>query len=137
MIFAFVVVTVVGLCVALVVAVARDPGASPVEIALGYEHAKARRDFDVVYRLSAAELYGGMRKADYVAAQRAAHAGEPTPAAVEDAVAEAEHRVGDEATVVTRVSRADGRVEHHEVRLLRRSRVWEVVAYRLRPAPTG
>ena len=35
---------------------------------------------------------------------------------------------------MTRLTLRDGSVVHHEVRLLRRSRAWEVVAYELRPA---
>ena len=38
---------------------------------------------------------------------------------------------------MTRLTLRDGSIVHNEVRLLRRSRKWEVVAYELRPAPTA
>ncbi len=136
MIFIVVLACVVGLCVALVVGVAKNPGPSPTEIALGYEHAWDLGDFDVIYRMSGAELHDGMRKADYVAAKRAAYHGEVrVHGDVEEAVADESHQQGDEAVVLTRLRRTDGTVVHHEVRLARRSRVWEVVGYRLRSAP--
>jgi hypothetical protein len=135
-IFIVVLVCVVGLCVALVVGVAKNPGPSPADIALGYEHAWDLGDFDVIYRLSGAELHEGMRKADYVAAKRAAYRGEVrVHGDVEEAVAEEAHEQGDEAVVLMRLRRGDGTVVHHEVRLARRARAWLVVGYRLRPAP--
>jgi hypothetical protein len=135
-IFIVVLACVLGLCVALVVGVAKNPGPSPTDVALGYEHAWDLGDFDVVYRMSGAELHEGLRKADYVAAKRAAYRGEVrVHGAVEEAVAEEAHEQKDEAVVLTRLRRADGTVVHHEVRLARRARVWEVVGYRLRPAP--
>jgi hypothetical protein len=135
-IFVIVLVCVVGLCVALVVGVARNPGPTPADIALGYEHAWDLGDFDVVYRMSGAELHEGKRKADYVAAKRASYRGEVrVHGDVEEAVAEEAHQQGDDAVVLTRLRRADGTVVHHEVRLARRARAWEVVGYRLRPAP--
>jgi hypothetical protein len=136
LIFLVVLACVIGLCVALVVGVARNPGPAPAEIALGYEHAWDLGDFDVVYRMSGAELHEGLRKADYVAAKRAAYRGEVrVHGALEEAVADEAHQQGDEAVVLTRLRRADGTVVFHEVRLARRARVWEVVGYRLRPAP--
>ena len=136
MIFAVVIVLVVGLAIALVVAVAKNPGPSPTEIALGYEHAWDVLDFDVVYRLSGHELHDGLTKRDFVAAKRAAYSDRAAFGnLVEEAVAEADTRRGDSAAVMTRLTLRDGSVVHNEVRLERRSRAWEVVAYELRPAP--
>ena len=136
MIFLVVLACVLGLCVALVVGVAKNPGPSPVDIALGYEHAWDLGDFDVIYRMSGPELHEGQRKADYVAAKRSAYRGEVrVHGALEEAVAEEAHQQGEDAVVLTRLRRADGTVVFHEVRLARRARVWEVVGYRLRPAP--
>jgi hypothetical protein len=133
-----VVVMVIVLAVVLVVAVARDPGPSPIEVALAFEHAWDLLDFEVVYRLSGPELHDGMRKAEFVAAKKAAYARTPTLGhLVEHAVAEAERHEGDAAVVVTRLTLRDGSVVHNEVQLLRRSRAWEVVAYELRPAPAA
>jgi hypothetical protein len=130
-----VLVLVVALAIALVVAVAKDPGPQPVEIALAYEHAWDLLDFDVVYRLSGHELHDGLTKAGYIEAKRAAYAnGSALRHLIEHTVAESEMREGDAATVVTRLTLRDGSEIQHEVRLLRRSRAWEVVAYELRPA---
>lgn len=135
MIFAFVLVLVIGLCVALVVGVAKDPGPPPTEIALGYEHAWDLRDFDVVYRLSGPELHVGLRKAEFIAAKRADHADPPDHDRNASEVVVEANQQGDDATVMTRLTRRDGSVVHHEVRLHRRSRTWQVVAYRLLPTP--
>jgi hypothetical protein len=133
-----VVVMVILLAVALVVAVARDPGPSPTEVALAFEHAWDRLDFDVVYRLSGPELHDGMRKADFVAAKKAAYAGTPRLGhLVEHAAAEAEVREGDAAAVVTQLTLRDGSAARNEVRLVRRSRAWVVVGYELRSAPAA
>lgn len=135
MIFIVVLVLVVALVVGVVVGVAKDPGPTPVEIALGYEHAWDELDFDVIYRLSGYELHDGLTKAEWIAARRAAHPHSTGLGhAVQSVVAEAESRQGDAAAVVTCRTLRDGTVVHNEVRLLRRSRAWEVVAYELRPA---
>jgi hypothetical protein len=133
-----VVVLVIALAIALVIAVARDPGPSPAEVALAYEHAWDLLDFDVVYRLSGPELHDGQRKAEFVAAKRAAYENRRKLGhLVAEASAEAELRDGDAAAVVTRLKLRDGSTVHNEVRLLRRARAWEVVAYELRPAPAA
>jgi hypothetical protein len=134
-IWVVVVVLVIALAIALVIAVARDPGPSPVEVALAFEHAWDLLDFDVVYRLSGPELHDGLPKAEFVAVKRAAYAHGPALGhLVEQAAAEHEICQGDAATVVTRLRLRDGSVVHNEVRMVRRSRAWTVVAYELRPA---
>ena len=138
MIFVVVLVVLIGLAVALVVGVAKDPGPVPVDIAIGYEHAWELLDFDVIYRLSGPELHGGMRKADWIAAKRAAFAnGSVIAHLVEDIAAEAETVKGDAAVVTTRLTLRDGTIVHNEVRLLRRSRTWDVVAYEPLPTTAG
>ncbi len=135
MIFVVVLVLVVALAVAFVVAVAKDSGPSPIEIALAYEHAWDLLDFDVIYKLSGRELRDGLNRADFIATKRAAYAnGSALRHLVEHTAAEAELREGGAATVVTCLTLRDGSEVHHEVRMLRRSRTWEVVAYELRPA---
>ena len=134
MIFIVVIVLVVALVIAVIVGVAKDPGPVPIEIALGYEHAWQLLDLDVIYRLSGPEMHDGLRKADWIAAKRAAYAdGSALRHLVEDIAAEAELRKGDAAVVTTRLTLRDGSVVHNEVRLLRRSRAWEVVAYQPLP----
>lgn len=138
MIFIVVLVLVFALVVGVVVGVAKDPGPTPIEIALGYEHAWDELDFDVIYRLSGYELHGGLTKADWIAAQRVEHPrGSGLGSSVESVVAESETRQGDAAAVITRRTQHDGSVVHNEVQLLRRSRAWEVVAYQLRPTTSS
>jgi hypothetical protein len=136
-IFAVVLVIVVGLVVALVVAVAKDPGPTPTEVALAYEHAWDDLDFDVIYKLSGPELHDGLHKADFIDAKRTAYAGGRFGHLVAEATAEAATSRGDVTSVVTRLTLRDGSVVHNEVRMVRRSRAWEVVAYELRPAPAA
>ena len=138
MIWVGVVVLVIALAIALVVAVARDPGPAPTEVAMAFEHAWDLLDFDVVYRMSGPELHDGMRKAQFVAAKRAAYAETPRLGRlVREIAAESERQEGDAAVVVTRLTLRDGTVAHNEVRLVRRSRAWQVVGYDLRPAPAA
>jgi hypothetical protein len=133
-----VVVLVIALAIALVVAVARDPGPAPTEVAMAFEHAWDLLDFDVVYRMSGPELHDGMRKAQFVAAKRAAYAETPRLGRlVREITAESERQEGDAAVVVTHLTLRDGTVVHNEVRLVRRSRAWQVVGYDLRPAPAA
>ncbi len=130
MIFAVVLVLLAALVVAVIVGVAKDPGPTPIEIALGYEHAWDTRDFEVLYRMSGPELHDGLTKADWVAARRAVHrSGAPAAERVDEVAADAERTVGEASVVTTRLTLHDGRVLHHEVRMLRRSRAWSVVAY--------
>jgi hypothetical protein len=137
-IFVVVLVLVVGVTVALVVGVAKDPGPTPVEIALGFEHAWDELDFGVLYKLSGQELHDGLPKAEWVAAKQAAYADRGAMSGlVKETVAESETRRGDSSSVMTRLTLRDGTVVHNEVRLVRRSRAWEVVAYELRPAPAA
>ena len=130
MIFAVVIVLLAALVVAVIVGVAKDPGPTPIEIALGYEHAWDTRDFDVLYRMSGPELHDGLTKAEWVAAQRAVHrTAAPAPERVDEVAADAELTQGQASVVTTRLTMHDGRVVHNEVRMLRRSRAWSVVAY--------
>lgn len=138
MIFVVVLVLVVLLVVAVIVGAAKDPGPVPIEIALGYEHAWQLLDFDVLYRLSGPEMHDGLNKADWIAAQRAAYAnGSAISHLVEAVAAESEIRKDDAAVVTTRLTLSDGSIVHNEVRLLRRSRAWDVVAYEPLPANAG
>ena len=137
MIFVVVLVLVVGLAIALVVGVAKDPGPTPDR-----DRARLRA------RLGPARLRRRLPALGSRAPRRAA--------ARPDWIAREARRVrerlrarsprragrgrgrdradGDAATVMTRLTLRDGSVVHNEVRLLRRSRAWEVVAYELRPA---
>jgi hypothetical protein len=126
---------VLALVIAMIVAVARDPGPAAADVALGYEHAWDQLDFDAVWRLSGAELRDGLGRVDFVAAKRTAHrTGGSEGHLVAQASVESVREQGDAAVVVTRLDLRDGAHVRNEVGLARRAREWEVVAYALRPA---
>src|SRR5215470_4579379 len=74
MIFTVVIVAILLLCFALVVVIAKDRGPAPVDVAVAYELAWDRLDFDVLWSLSAIELRDGLGRHDFVARKQAAYA---------------------------------------------------------------
>jgi hypothetical protein len=123
---------------AMIVAVARDPGPSPADVALGYEHAWDQLDFDAVYRLSGPELRDGLSRAQFVEAKRTAHReGGSQGHLVAHAGVEETRIDGDVAVVVTRLELRDGSGLRNDVGLARRAREWQVVAYTLHPTATA
>jgi len=123
------------LCLAVVVAVAKDRGPSPDDVAVSYEHAWDRLDFDALWTLSAAELRDGLDRKHFIAAKRSAYAdrrelhGLAAGITVDDSLARR-----DNAIVTTRVQLRDGSVVHNHVQLVRRSSKWQIVAYAMVPA---
>jgi hypothetical protein len=128
---------VLALCVALVIAIARDRGPGAADTAVAYELAWDRLDFDVLWSLSARELRDGMDRKEFVATKRAAYeqqralSGLAEHVGVDDLATTSR---GDGALVTTRVELRDGTVVHNVVQLTRRSSRWQVVAYRLAPS---
>ncbi|MFM8972324.1 MAG: hypothetical protein ACKOOG_06730 [Actinomycetota bacterium] len=117
------------------VAVAREPGPGPADVAIAYERAWDNLDFELLYHLSGEELRDGMRRERFVRVKRAAHdrAGTPvrlgTPIDVESSIA------GNVAAlVVTRIGSADEAIRNN-VTLERRANGWVVVGYGLRVEP--
>ena len=125
-------VVILALCLAVVVAIARDRGPAPDDVAVSYEHAWDRLDFESLWNLSGAELRDRRDRRTFVAAKRAAYAtqhalaGLATNVLVEDAAAR-----GDDAVVCTRVELRDGSSVRNRIRLARRNSRWQVVAYGL------
>jgi hypothetical protein len=125
---------VVALLFVLWVAFAREPGPGPADVALAYETAWDRLDFDLLYDLSGDELRDHMRRDQFVAAKRAAHAPAGAPAggrlgaaiAVEEVV-----QANQTAVVVTRVSTGEESIRNN-VLLEKRAQGWTVVGYSLR-----
>lgn len=117
------------------VAVAREPGPGPADVAIAYERAWDNLDFELLYHLSGEELRDGMRRERFVRVKRAAHdrAGTPvrlgTPIDVESSIAG-----NDAALVVTRIGSADEAIRNN-VTLERRANGWVVVGYGLRVEP--
>lgn len=136
MITAIVCALVLVLVFAVVVAIAKDKGPGPEDVAVSYELAWDRLDFDSVFTLSGKELRDGRDRAAFVAAKRAAYEHQHALGGLVGMVAIEELARGREvAVVVTRVELRDGSVVHNRIELARRNARWEVVAYRL--VPTG
>jgi hypothetical protein len=117
----------------LFVAVAKEDGPAPADVALAYEMAWDRLDFDTLYDLSGPELRDGAKRPGFIATKRAAYSGVErgrlaARIAVENVVV-----APDTALVVTNVSTGGGDV-HNSVLMERRAGRWYVVGYSLRPS---
>jgi hypothetical protein len=126
---------VLALCVALIVAVVRDPGPRPDEVALAYELAWDRLDFDSLWTLSGTELHDGLDRDKFIAAKRSAYAARPElgrlarDVAIEDVAGGVSY-----AAVRTSVVLRDGESVHNQIHLAKRAGRWLVVGYQLEPA---
>ncbi len=139
-----VVLVIVALVFSLVIAVALDPGPSSDDVAVSYELAWDRLDFEAVWSLSAEELRDGRQRKAFVADKQQAYSQASTDGAtvspelsglaahvvVED-VATSE----DTSIVHTRVELHDGKTVRNRVELVRRDGRWQVRAYELTPTP--
>jgi hypothetical protein len=121
-VIAIVITLVVLLALAVIVAVARDPGYDPADVAIGYARALAVHDFDALYRMIDPELLEGRNRPQWVAEQ----ATRPHLAISPDAVEVREHVVADGAATVTLSIGTDHLVP---VELVVRQRVWTVVRF--------
>jgi hypothetical protein len=138
MVFVAVGVVVVALCVALVVLVVVDRGPSAAEVALAYEDAWDRLDFEALWALSGDELRDGLDRQPFIAAKRAAYERQPglrglAASVVVDAVSEGR----DFAVVHTRMELRDGGHAVDALQLTKRAGRWLVVAYELEPDVAG
>lgn len=133
MIIPIIATTVISLALALVVMVARDPGPSPQDVSLAYEHAWDHFDFSSLWTLSGDELRDGLRREDFVATKRAAYADQRALGHLARHVAVEEAQVGRTiASVLTHVDLVDGGEAHNELQLVKRAGRWVVVEYHLR-----
>ena len=133
-VFTIAVVVILVLCIALVVAIAKDRGPAPVDVAVSYETAWDRLDFDVLWSLSATELRDGIDRQEFVARKRAAYANQPALRELGAEVTVEDHaRRGDVATVTTHVALRDSSSVRNRIVLVRRTGRWQVVAYQLAP----
>ena len=132
MIVAVVATLVLLLVVGVVVVYARDPGPTPVDIAIGYELAWDRLDFDTLWSLSGPGLRDGLDKRGFLAAKRAAYRERPELAHIAGAVhVDGVEESGDRAVVRTRLALRDGTVVRNEIGLDRNPLGWSVSDYRL------
>lgn len=124
-----------GLCAAVVFAVAKDRGPGPGDVAVSYEHAWDRLDFEALWTLSAAELRDGLDRKRFIAAKKAAYASRAELRGLAEHIVVDDDIVrGDNALVTTSVVVRDGGVVHNTVQLVRRSSRWQVAAYAMVPA---
>ena len=134
MITAVVAFVVIALVLALVVAVGREPGPAPGEVAVSYELAWDRLDFQALWALSGDELRDGRSRAEFIADKGEAYAGQRALAGLAREVKLDEVMVGSElAAVRTRVLLRDGTTARNQVQLALRDGTWKVIAYHLEP----
>lgn len=132
MIVAVVATLVLLLVLGVVVVYARDPGPTPVDIAIGYELAWDRLDFDTLWTLSGPGLRDGLDKKGFLAAKRAAYRERPELAHIAGEVHVDGVDVADDRAVVrTRLTLRDGSVVRNAVGLDRNPFGWSVSDYQL------
>jgi hypothetical protein len=129
---AIVAVVIFALVITVIVLFARDPGPTPADIAIAYELAWDRLDFDTLWTLSGPELRDGLDKREYTAAKTRAYEGRHELRNLTDHVDIDEANVGiGHAAVRTRVTLRDGAVVRNDVVLTKRSAAWVVTGYQL------
>jgi hypothetical protein len=131
---AIVAFALIALVLALVVAVGLEPGPDPGEVAVAYEQAWDRLDFDALWALSGVELRDGRSRAEFIADKHEAYEGQRALAGLASGVKLEEVMVGFEvAAVRTRVLLRDGSAVRNQVQLALREGTWKVVGYHLEP----
>ena len=116
----------------MVYALAKEPGPTATDVAIGYELAWDHLDFGTLWALSGPELRDGLDEDDFIAAKRAAYAQRPDLQQLAGDVRVDESTTdGATARVVTRLVLRDGSMVSNEVRLARRDDSWKVVTYTL------
>jgi hypothetical protein len=126
-------IVVLALVIALVVIVALESGPPPQDVAIAYEGAWDRLDFESLWNLSGDELRDGLGRTAFVAAKRAAYAGHASLGHLAGDVVVEDADVGSAvASVQTRLTLRDGTSARNDVELAKRAGKWVVVGYRLR-----
>jgi hypothetical protein len=129
---AIVAVVIFLLVITVIVIFAREPGPTPPDIAIAYELAWDRLDFDTLWALSGPELRDGLDKREYIAAKTRAYEGRHELRNLADHVDIDDANIGiGHAAVRTRVTLRDGAVVRNDVVLTKRSAAWVVTAYQL------
>jgi hypothetical protein len=123
---------VLGVIIAFMfVAIMIERGPQPADVALAYEMAWDRLDFDTLFDLSGLELRDGAKRPGFVASKRAAYTDAKRGRLAARIAVENVVEASDTALVVTNVATNEGSV-HNNVLMERRSGRWYVVAYSLR-----
>ena len=114
------------------IAIGREPGPAPVDVAIAYERAWDELDFNLLYDLSGPGLRDGLRRDQFIAAKRAAYARPESRARIgADITVETSVAGHQTALVVTRVV-ADGSPVRNNVMLEHTANGWVVIGYSLR-----
>ena len=135
MITAVVGIVVLALMIAVIVVIAKDRGPGPGEVAVAYELAWDRLDFESLYTLSGLELRDGRDRREFIAAKRSAYAQQrELGGLVEQVGIDQIANSRDAAVAITEVELHDRAVVHNRIEMTRRNGRWQVVAYRLEPS---
>ena len=113
-------------------AVAMEDGPKAADVALAYESAWDRLDFDTLFDLSGPELRDGAKRPGFIETKRRAYEGVKRGRLAARIAVENVVEAPDTALVVTNVATADGAVRNN-VLMERRAGRWYVVGYSLRP----
>jgi hypothetical protein len=128
-------IVVLALALSVIVVIALDHGPGPGEVAVAYELAWDRLDFESLYTLSGTELRDGLDRRGFVAAKRAAYEQQHSLGGlVEQAGLEQVAATKDAAIAITDVELHDHTTVRNRVEMSRRNGRWLVVAYRLEPS---
>jgi hypothetical protein len=131
-----VVAVVIVLVLTFVVITAMDPGPPPGDVALAYEDAWDRFDFESLWALSGDELRDGLGRAAFVRAKREAYRERPELGHIARTLATEEVHAGESFAVVrTRVDLREGGMATNAIQLTKRGGRWVVVGYQLEPEP--
>jgi hypothetical protein len=128
-------IVILALTIAVVVLIAKDRGPDPGEVAVAYELAWDRLDFESLFTLSGTELRDGLDRRGFIAAKRSAYARQHELGGLVERVGiDQVANSRDAAVAITEVELHDRAVVHNRVEMTRRNGRWQVVAYRLVPS---
>jgi hypothetical protein len=114
------------------IAVGREPGPGPSDVAIAYERAWDDLDFDLLYDLSGPELRDGLRRDQFIAAKRAAYAKTGARRRIGARINVETSVSGHQAALVVTKVTADGGEVLNNVMLDHTANGWVVVKYALR-----
>jgi hypothetical protein len=126
---------VLALTIAVVVVIAKDRGPGPGDVAVAYELAWDRLDFESLFTLSGSELRDGLDRRGFIAAKRSAYAQQHDLGGLVERVGiDQVANTRDAAVAITEIELRDRAVVHNRIEMSRRSGRWHVVAYGLEPS---
>jgi hypothetical protein len=128
-------IVVLALMIVVIVMIAKDRGPGPGDVAVAYELAWDRLDFESLYTLSGSELRDGLDRRKFVAAKRSAYRNQHELGGLAERIGlDQVANTRDAAVAITTVELHERGVVHNRVEMARRNGRWQVVAYRLEPS---